>query len=71
MWHSAIITDRITDAATTLAGLLFRELEREDSKSLSLARALCLTLHGADYGVEMIEERLRKAILKAFGQEVR
>lgn len=60
-----------TDAATTLAGLLFRELEREESKSLSLARALCLALAETEYATEMIDERLRKAILKAFGREVK
>lgn len=59
------------DAASTLAGMLFRALEAEGSKSLSLARALCLVLHEADYAAEMIEEYLCKAILKAFGQEVR
>lgn len=60
-----------TDAATTLAGLLYRALEQEGSKSLGLARALCLALAEANYGVEMTGERLRKAILKALGQEVR
>ena len=59
------------DAAHTLAGLLYRALEQEGSKSLSLARALCLALAEARYGVEMIDESVRTAILKAFGQEVR
>ena len=60
-----------TDAARTLAGLLFRELEAEGSKSLGLARALCLALAEASYGVGKLDETARVSILKAFGQEVR
>ena len=60
-----------TDAAMAIAGVLFRQLEAEGSKSLSLARGLCLILHEAEYAAEMIDERLRKAIMTAFGQEVR
>lgn len=60
-----------TDAAVTLAGLLFRELEREGSKNLALARALCLILHEANYAAEMIDETARVSILKALGREVR
>ena len=60
-----------TDAARTLAGLLFRELEAEGSKSLGLARALCLALAEASYGVGKLDETARVSILKALGQEVR
>ncbi|MDO5675600.1 MAG: hypothetical protein Q4G66_11910 [bacterium] len=59
------------DAAVTLAGILYRALEQEGSRSLSLARALCLALAEAHYGVEMIDESTRAVILKAFGREVK
>lgn len=60
-----------TDAASTLAGLLYRKLEEEGSKSLSLARALCLILSQAQYATDMIEDGLREVIVTACGVEVK